>query len=174
MKSAQTVFAILVKLDCLEIKLFLSFFFFFKEICSIMYALCVRARMHVYFGFCLWLCSSKWVSSVLVSSAVVPSFSVFTKVFFSVKYRLMSCFLMHSYLLCSVDAPVTKSSSSYSGGPRIQRQEQVILLSPKKGSQVGSRLLHITALKNDTAWYLYTKGALSALYNTTNISLTLS
>ncbi|XP_016429274.1 signal-induced proliferation-associated 1-like protein 1 isoform X1 [Sinocyclocheilus rhinocerous] len=33
------------------------------------------------------------------------------------------------------DAPVTKSSSSYSGGPRIQRQEQVIHLSPKKGSQ---------------------------------------
>lgn len=35
----------------------------------------------------------------------------------------------------AVDAPVTKSSS-YSGGPRIQRQEQVIHLSPKKGSQV--------------------------------------
>ncbi|XP_051581238.1 signal-induced proliferation-associated 1-like protein 1 [Myxocyprinus asiaticus] len=33
------------------------------------------------------------------------------------------------------DSPVTKSSSSYSGGPRIQRQEQVIHLSPKKGSQ---------------------------------------
>ncbi|TRY56986.1 hypothetical protein DNTS_023906 [Danionella cerebrum] len=33
------------------------------------------------------------------------------------------------------DAPVTKSSTSYSGGPRIQRQEQVIHLSPKKGSQ---------------------------------------
>ncbi|XP_026089022.1 signal-induced proliferation-associated 1-like protein 1 isoform X3 [Carassius auratus] len=33
------------------------------------------------------------------------------------------------------DAPVTKSSSSYSGAPRIQRQEQVIHLSPKKGSQ---------------------------------------
>ncbi|XP_067240021.1 signal-induced proliferation-associated 1-like protein 1 isoform X1 [Chanodichthys erythropterus] len=33
------------------------------------------------------------------------------------------------------DAPVTKPSSSYSGGPRIQRQEQVIHLSPKKGSQ---------------------------------------
>ncbi|XP_051954132.1 signal-induced proliferation-associated 1-like protein 1 isoform X1 [Xyrauchen texanus] len=33
------------------------------------------------------------------------------------------------------DTPVTKSSSSYSGGPRIQRQEQVIHLSPKKGSQ---------------------------------------
>ncbi|KAL2082770.1 hypothetical protein ACEWY4_022588 [Coilia grayii] len=35
----------------------------------------------------------------------------------------------------SADGPVTKSGSSYSGGPRIQRQEQVIHLSPKKGSQ---------------------------------------
>ncbi|XP_030626878.1 signal-induced proliferation-associated 1-like protein 1 [Chanos chanos] len=33
------------------------------------------------------------------------------------------------------DAPVTKSGSSYSGAPRIQRQEQVIHLSPKKSSQ---------------------------------------
>ncbi len=141
----------------------------FCNVC--MYALCVRARMHVYFGFCLWHCSSKWVSSVSVSSLLLCPHFQYSPVFFSVKYRLMSCFLMHSYLLCSVDAPVTKSSSSYSGGPRIQRQEQVIHLSPKKGSQVGSRLLHITALKNDAAWYLFSKGALSALYNTTNISL---
>ncbi|KAF5900074.1 signal-induced proliferation-associated 1-like protein 1 isoform X1, partial [Clarias magur] len=35
----------------------------------------------------------------------------------------------------SADAPVSKSGPSYSGGPRIQRQEQVIHLSPKKGSQ---------------------------------------
>ncbi|XP_062858449.1 signal-induced proliferation-associated 1-like protein 1 isoform X2 [Trichomycterus rosablanca] len=33
------------------------------------------------------------------------------------------------------DAPVPKSGSSYSGGPRIQRQEQVIHVSPKKSSQ---------------------------------------
>uniref|UniRef100_A0AAY4BVY4 Signal-induced proliferation-associated 1-like protein 1 n=1 Tax=Denticeps clupeoides TaxID=299321 RepID=A0AAY4BVY4_9TELE len=33
------------------------------------------------------------------------------------------------------DAPATKSGPSYSGGPRIQRQEQVIHLSPKKGNQ---------------------------------------
>uniref|UniRef100_H3DG68 Signal-induced proliferation-associated 1 like 1 n=1 Tax=Tetraodon nigroviridis TaxID=99883 RepID=H3DG68_TETNG len=32
-------------------------------------------------------------------------------------------------------APVSKSGPGYSGGPRIQRQEQVIHLSPKKGSQ---------------------------------------
>uniref|UniRef100_A0A3B1JAT2 Signal-induced proliferation-associated 1 like 1 n=1 Tax=Astyanax mexicanus TaxID=7994 RepID=A0A3B1JAT2_ASTMX len=35
----------------------------------------------------------------------------------------------------SADAPVSKSGPSYSGGPRIQRQEQVIHLSPKKSSQ---------------------------------------
>lgn len=34
------------------------------------------------------------------------------------------------------DAPVSKSGPGYSGAPRIQRQEQVIHLSPKKGSQV--------------------------------------
>uniref|UniRef100_A0A3Q4GE15 Signal-induced proliferation-associated 1 like 1 n=1 Tax=Neolamprologus brichardi TaxID=32507 RepID=A0A3Q4GE15_NEOBR len=32
-------------------------------------------------------------------------------------------------------APVSKSGQGYSGAPRIQRQEQVIHLSPKKGSQ---------------------------------------
>uniref|UniRef100_A0A672SC72 Signal-induced proliferation-associated 1-like protein 1 n=1 Tax=Sinocyclocheilus grahami TaxID=75366 RepID=A0A672SC72_SINGR len=79
-------------------------------------------------------------TSVTVKVVIIPPHEDATPlssvcVFFSVKYRLMSCFLMHSYLLCSVDAPVTKSSSSYSGGPRIQRQEQVIHLSPKKGSQ---------------------------------------
>uniref|UniRef100_UPI0037E82B80 signal-induced proliferation-associated 1-like protein 1 isoform X1 n=1 Tax=Semicossyphus pulcher TaxID=241346 RepID=UPI0037E82B80 len=35
----------------------------------------------------------------------------------------------------STEAPVSKSGQSYSGAPRIQRQEQVIHLSPKKGSQ---------------------------------------
>ncbi|XP_017548064.1 signal-induced proliferation-associated 1-like protein 1 isoform X1 [Pygocentrus nattereri] len=35
----------------------------------------------------------------------------------------------------AADAPVAKSGPSYSGGPRIQRQEQVIHLSPKKSSQ---------------------------------------
>ncbi|XP_034169531.2 signal-induced proliferation-associated 1-like protein 1 isoform X1 [Pangasianodon hypophthalmus] len=35
----------------------------------------------------------------------------------------------------AADAPVSKSGPSYSGGPRIQRQEQVIHLSPKKSSQ---------------------------------------
>lgn len=34
------------------------------------------------------------------------------------------------------EAPVSKSGQGYSGAPRIQRQEQVIHLSPKKGSQV--------------------------------------
>lgn len=36
----------------------------------------------------------------------------------------------------SPEASVSKSSQGYTGGPRIQRQEQVIHLSPKKGSQV--------------------------------------
>lgn len=36
------------------------------------------------------------------------------------------------------EAPASKSGSGYSGGPRIQRQEQVIHLSPKKGSQSDS------------------------------------
>ncbi|KAM3861023.1 LOW QUALITY PROTEIN: signal-induced proliferation-associated 1-like protein 1 [Diretmus argenteus] len=35
----------------------------------------------------------------------------------------------------SAEAPVSKSGPGYSGAPRIQRQEQVIHLSPKKGSQ---------------------------------------
>ncbi|XP_035380186.1 signal-induced proliferation-associated 1-like protein 1 isoform X1 [Electrophorus electricus] len=35
----------------------------------------------------------------------------------------------------SADAPVSKSGPGYSGGPRIQRQDQVIHLSPKKSSQ---------------------------------------
>ncbi|XP_061610308.1 signal-induced proliferation-associated 1-like protein 1 isoform X1 [Phyllopteryx taeniolatus] len=35
----------------------------------------------------------------------------------------------------STEAPVSKSGQGYSGGPRIQRQEQVIHLSPKKNSQ---------------------------------------
>ncbi|XP_070705024.1 signal-induced proliferation-associated 1-like protein 1 isoform X2 [Pempheris klunzingeri] len=35
----------------------------------------------------------------------------------------------------SAEAPVSKSGQGYSGAPRIQRQEQVIHLSPKKGSQ---------------------------------------
>ncbi|KAM4600472.1 signal-induced proliferation-associated 1-like protein 1 [Polymixia lowei] len=35
----------------------------------------------------------------------------------------------------STEAPVSKSGPGYSGAPRIQRQEQVIHLSPKKGSQ---------------------------------------
>lgn len=34
------------------------------------------------------------------------------------------------------ETPVSKSGQGYSGAPRIQRQEQVIHLSPKKGSQV--------------------------------------
>ncbi|KAI1897294.1 hypothetical protein AGOR_G00081840 [Albula goreensis] len=38
---------------------------------------------------------------------------------------------------CS-DAPVSKSGPPYSGGPRIQRQEQVIHLSPKKSGQTES------------------------------------
>lgn len=167
MKSAQIVLAILVKLDCF-------FFFFLKELCSIMCAcmhcVCVHISMSS-LGFVYdiaHLNESQVCLFPLCCCALI--FSIHQSVF-SVKYRLMSCFLMHSYLLCSVDAPVTKSSSSYSGGPRIQRQEQVIHLSPKKGSQVGSRLLHITALKNDARWYLFTKRALSVLYNITNISL---
>lgn len=36
------------------------------------------------------------------------------------------------------DPPSSKSGPGYSGGPRIQRQEQVIHLSPKKGSQSDS------------------------------------
>ncbi|XP_057209015.1 signal-induced proliferation-associated 1-like protein 1 isoform X1 [Triplophysa rosa] len=60
------------------------------------------------------------------------------------------------------DAPVTKSGSSYSGGPRIQRQEQVIHISPKKGSQEGpyshsnSNTLSSTASSgghSDDKWY---------------------
>uniref|UniRef100_A0A1A8D4I7 Signal-induced proliferation-associated 1 like 1 n=1 Tax=Nothobranchius kadleci TaxID=1051664 RepID=A0A1A8D4I7_NOTKA len=35
----------------------------------------------------------------------------------------------------STEAPVAKSGQGYSGAPRIQRQEQVIHISPKKGSQ---------------------------------------
>ncbi|XP_030260582.1 signal-induced proliferation-associated 1-like protein 1 isoform X2 [Sparus aurata] len=35
----------------------------------------------------------------------------------------------------STEAPVSKSGPGYSGAPRIQRQEQVIHISPKKGSQ---------------------------------------
>ncbi|KAA8583035.1 hypothetical protein FQN60_015581, partial [Etheostoma spectabile] len=35
----------------------------------------------------------------------------------------------------STEAPVSKSGQGFSGAPRIQRQEQVIHLSPKKGSQ---------------------------------------
>ncbi|KAI5627537.1 signal-induced proliferation-associated 1-like protein 1 [Silurus asotus] len=35
----------------------------------------------------------------------------------------------------AADVPVSKSGPAYSGGPRIQRQEQVIHLSPKKSSQ---------------------------------------
>ncbi|XP_078799081.1 signal-induced proliferation-associated 1-like protein 1 isoform X3 [Oryzias latipes] len=35
----------------------------------------------------------------------------------------------------STETPVSKSGQGYSGAPRIQRQEQVIHLSPKKGSQ---------------------------------------
>lgn len=42
-----------------------------------------------------------------------------------------------SFVSFSPEAPVSKSGPGYSGGPRIQRQEQVIHLSPKKGSQVG-------------------------------------
>uniref|UniRef100_A0A8C7XHV2 Signal-induced proliferation-associated 1 like 1 n=1 Tax=Oryzias sinensis TaxID=183150 RepID=A0A8C7XHV2_9TELE len=40
-------------------------------------------------------------------------------------------------LLCNAfaETPVSKSGQGYSGAPRIQRQEQVIHLSPKKGSQ---------------------------------------
>uniref|UniRef100_A0A7N6A464 Signal-induced proliferation-associated 1 like 1 n=1 Tax=Anabas testudineus TaxID=64144 RepID=A0A7N6A464_ANATE len=38
----------------------------------------------------------------------------------------------------STEAPVSKSGQGYSGAPRIQRQEQVIHLSPKKGSQSDS------------------------------------
>lgn len=41
-----------------------------------------------------------------------------------------------SFVYFSPEAPVSKSGPGYSGGPRIQRQEQVIHLSPKKGSQV--------------------------------------
>lgn len=41
---------------------------------------------------------------------------------------------MFSYFFA--EAPVSKSGQGYSGGPRIQRQEQVIHLSPKKSSQV--------------------------------------
>ncbi|XP_055042338.1 signal-induced proliferation-associated 1-like protein 1 isoform X2 [Misgurnus anguillicaudatus] len=67
------------------------------------------------------------------------------------------------------DAPVTKSGSSYSGGPRIQRQEQVIHLSPKKGSQEGpyshssSNTLSSTASSgahSDDKWYDLSGGAL--------------
>uniref|UniRef100_A0AAQ4NQY2 Signal-induced proliferation-associated 1 like 1 n=1 Tax=Gasterosteus aculeatus aculeatus TaxID=481459 RepID=A0AAQ4NQY2_GASAC len=45
----------------------------------------------------------------------------------------------------STEAPVSKSGQGYSGGPRIQRQEQVIHLSPKKSSQVSSNTLSSTA-----------------------------
>lgn len=44
--------------------------------------------------------------------------------------------LFISSLFFPPEAPVSKSGPGYSGGPRIQRQEQVIHLSPKKGSQV--------------------------------------
>ncbi|XP_072541734.1 signal-induced proliferation-associated 1-like protein 1 isoform X3 [Salminus brasiliensis] len=63
----------------------------------------------------------------------------------------------------SADAPVSKSGPSYSGGPRIQRQEQVIHLSPKKSSQSegpcshsGSNTLSSTASSgghSDEKWY---------------------
>uniref|UniRef100_H2V906 Signal-induced proliferation-associated 1 like 1 n=1 Tax=Takifugu rubripes TaxID=31033 RepID=H2V906_TAKRU len=41
----------------------------------------------------------------------------------------------HFVYFFSPEASVSKSSQGYTGGPRIQRQEQVIHLSPKKGSQ---------------------------------------
>ncbi|XP_066532537.1 signal-induced proliferation-associated 1-like protein 1 isoform X4 [Hoplias malabaricus] len=61
----------------------------------------------------------------------------------------------------AADAPVSKSGSSYSGGPRIQRQEQVIHLSPKKSSQSegphsSSNTLSSTASSgghSDEKWY---------------------
>lgn len=57
------------------------------------------------------------------------------------KYEIFgnSCVCVLSALalcLLSPEAPVSKPSQGYTGGPRIQRQEQVIHLSPKKGSQV--------------------------------------
>lgn len=45
--------------------------------------------------------------------------------------------LIFFFYFVLVEAPVSKSGPGYSGAPRIQRQEQVIHLSPKKGSQVG-------------------------------------
>jgi len=39
-------------------------------------------------------------------------------------------------ILFITETPVNKSGQGYSGAPRIQRQEQVIHLSPKKSSQV--------------------------------------
>ncbi|XP_061098886.1 signal-induced proliferation-associated 1-like protein 1 [Conger conger] len=42
----------------------------------------------------------------------------------------------------SADAPVSKSGPPYSGGPRIQRQEQVIHISPKKSSQDSTYSAH--------------------------------
>ncbi|TMS12070.1 Signal-induced proliferation-associated 1-like protein 1 [Larimichthys crocea] len=42
----------------------------------------------------------------------------------------------------STEAPVSKSGQGYSGAPRIQRQEQVIHLSPKKGSQQQHSIQH--------------------------------
>ncbi|KAG5846874.1 hypothetical protein ANANG_G00119600 [Anguilla anguilla] len=42
----------------------------------------------------------------------------------------------------SADAPISKSGPPYSGGPRIQRQEQVIHLSPKKSSQDSAYSAH--------------------------------
>lgn len=56
-------------------------------------------------------------------------------------YRRVRACVCHNLKLCFLglflaDAPVSKSGQGYSGAPRIQRQEQVIHISPKKGSQV--------------------------------------
>lgn len=52
---------------------------------------------------------------------------------------------LHVVVCFSAEAQVSKSGQGYSGAPRIQRQEQVIHLSPKKGSQV--RLYFTSTIK---------------------------
>lgn len=56
---------------------------------------------------------------------------------FGTNFIILSTLLLFFFVFALAEAPVSKSGPGYSGAPRIQRQEQVIHLSPKKGSQVG-------------------------------------
>ncbi|KAJ8378142.1 hypothetical protein AAFF_G00247800 [Aldrovandia affinis] len=60
----------------------------------------------------------------------------------------------------SADAPVSRSGPSYSGGARIQRQEQVIHLSPKKSGQVRHAPLSQAADWPNQAWKVTTPSVL--------------